>query len=334
MSNLIVGFFIILLLLISLLLFLVWRLWSSWQRTTQQQAVDEQTTMQWQQQWGTMLDQQLGGLSRLMHEGLARHAKDTGDHLATLREKLAKFEATQAQFIDLNQHMIELKNILGNRQARGAMGERVLADLVRQMLPASMYTFQTILSNDRRVDCLLHLPNPPGSMAVDAKFPLESYRLWIDNGAVVDDTAYRQFQQNVKKHIDDIAARYIITGETADFALMFVPAEAVYAEIHAHSAHKVVDYAFERRVLLVSPTTLMALLNTVRGIVQDVELQKQTVEVRRLVGLIREDVNRLEARTQKLRQHYDAIATDLNEIETSQRKISRGIDRVTQPNNP
>ena len=199
-----------------------------------------------------------------------------------------------------------------------------LANLVQQVLPKNLYQLQATLSNGKRPDCLLLLPNPPGSMAVDAKFPLEGYRVWLGD----PERGLGQFSADVKKHIDDIAARYIISGETADFALMYIPAEAVYAEIYA-SLPKIVDYGFQKKVFLVSPTTLMATLTTVRGIVRDVELQKHAAQVQKMVGEVAGDVTRLQERVENLQKHFGQAEKDIGQISTSMTKITSKAEKIT-----
>jgi DNA recombination protein RmuC len=219
---------------------------------------------------------------------------------------------------------------LSNKQARGAFGEIQLQDLVKSALPPSAYRFQATLGNGKRADCLIQLPNPPGSIVIDAKFPLESYRALI---AAKDDAgrtaAGRQLIADVSKHVNDIAERYIVPGETAESALMFLPSEAVYAELHANFA-KVVEHSYAKRVWIVSPTTLMATLNTVRAILKDAQMQEQASVIQNEVLIMLGDVGRLDQRVENLEKHFGLAEKDIREIRVSAEKISKRGERITE----
>jgi DNA recombination protein RmuC len=226
--------------------------------------------------------------------------------------------------------MVSLQEVLSNKQARGAFGEVQLNDLVQSALPPSAYEFQCTLTTGSRVDCLLRLPNPPGSIAIDAKFPLESYRLL--RSVAPGDTqglasAQRAFQQAMRKHIGDIRDKYIVAGETAESALLFLPSEAIYAELHANFA-SVVDESYKARVWIVSPTTMMATLNTVRAVLKDVRMREQAGEIQKAVGLMLDDVRRLDERVAKLKTHFTQTEKDLRDIETSTDRITKRGERI------
>ncbi|HIC81765.1 MAG TPA: DNA recombination protein RmuC, partial [Kiloniellaceae bacterium] len=216
-----------------------------------------------------------------------------------------------------------------NKQARGAFGEVQLRDLVEAALPPSAYAFQATLGNGRRPDCLLKLPNPPGPIAIDAKFPLESYEALRAAGS--DEAALaparRAFAQDLKRHVQDIAARYILAGETAESALLFLPSEAVYAELHANF-RSVVEESYKARVWIVSPTTLMATLHTVRAVLKDVRMREQAgiiqTEVEKMMG----DVLRLDKRVNNLESHFEMARRDIHEIRTSSGKILRRGEKI------
>jgi DNA recombination protein RmuC len=205
-----------------------------------------------------------------------------------------------------------------------------LNDLVQSALPPSAYEFQCTLATGSRVDCLLRLPNPPGSIAIDAKFPLESYRL-LRSVAPGDASglasAQRAFQQAMRKHIGDIRDKYIVAGETAESALLFLPSEAIYAELHANFA-SVVDESYKARVWIVSPTTMMATLNTVRAVLKDVRMREQAGEIQKAVGLMLDDVRRLDERVAKLKTHFTQTEKDLRDIETSTDRITKRGERI------
>ena len=211
-----------------------------------------------------------------MHERLDEGFKNTNETFANVMARLATIDEAQKKIDGLTSNVVSLQELLGDKRSRGAFGEVQLEALVRNLLPPNAYEFQYTLSNGTRVDCVLKLPEPTGMVAVDSKFPLENYHRMFDPGLYEGDRAQaqRQFRADLRQHVDDIASKYIIAGETSDGAVMFVPAEAVFAEIHAYHA-EVVDYAMQRRVWIVSPTTLMAVLNTARAVLKDVETRQQ-----------------------------------------------------------
>ncbi|MSP51718.1 MAG: DNA recombination protein RmuC, partial [Alphaproteobacteria bacterium] len=197
-----------------------------------------------------------------------------------------------------------------------------LRDLVQSILPPSAYSFEAQLTNGRRVDCLLRLPNPPGAIAVDAKFPLESYqalRAATDDRGRVEASA--GFRRDVLKHVKDIAERYIVPGETAESALMFLPSEAIYAELHANFVD-VVQQSFRARVWIVSPTTLMATLNTVRAVLKDANMRAQAAVIQEEVQKMLVDVKRLGERVSRLQQHIGQTSRDVDEVLVSTKKIA------------
>ncbi len=254
----------------------------------------------------------------------------TQESLTQLRERLAVMDSAQANITELSNQMVGLQDILSNKQARGAFGEIQLKDLVEGIMPPRTYDFQATLSNGRRADCLLRLPNPPGPIAIDAKFPLESYNLMQAAETEADKVqAARAFDRDIRKHIQDIADRYIIGGETAEAALMFLPSEAVYAELHARAHFAgAVEQSFRLRVFIVSPTTLWATLNTVRAVFKDVRMREQASIIQKEVHMLMQDVTRLDKRVGNLATHFQQANKDIDEIQTSSRKISSRGDRI------
>jgi DNA recombination protein RmuC len=280
------------------------------------------------QQSQSGVSERLDQLSKRVGDGLHQQTEKTGENLKQLAERLAVIDRAQQTITDLSQQMVGLQDILSNKQSRGAFGEIQLQDLVTAALPPSAYAFQATLSNGKRADCLLQLPNPPGSIAIDSKFPLESFQ----NLRNADDEAQkklagRTFDADIRKHVRDIADRYIIPGETADSALMFLPSEAVYAELHANFRN-VVEESFRRRVWIVSPTTLMATLNTVRAVLKDAKMREQAgviqAEVHNMIG----DVTRLDKRVGNLQSHFDLAVKDMHEIRTSTGKIIKRGEKI------
>ena len=219
--------------------------------------------------------------------------------------RLATIDEAQKKIDGLTSNVVSLQELLGDKRARGAFGEVQLEALVANILPPNAYEIQATLSNGKRVDCILKLPEPTGSVAVDSKFPLENYRKMFAPGVTEADRAAAQklFKQDVKNHVDDICAKYIIPGETSEGAVMFVPAEAVFAEIHAYHPD-LVDYAMQKRVWIVSPTTLMAILNTARAVIKDVETRKQVHIIKDELGKLGKDFRPLRRAHEKARRPH------------------------------
>jgi len=199
------------------------------------------------------------------------------------------------------------------------------------VLPPAAFELQYTLPNGARVDCVLRLPEPTGLVCIDSKFPLENYHRMLAPGAndVERALGQRQFRSDVRKHVDDISRKYIVPDVTSDGAVMFVPAEAVFAEIHAHHG-EVVDYANSRRVWIVSPTTLMAVLNTARAVLKDVETRKQVHVIRDALSRLGQDFGRFEERMRKLADHIRLAHQDAEDVQTSSRKIVQQFQRIEQ----
>ncbi len=272
------------------------------------------------------LEQRLDAVSKRIGDDLIQDREKTSKTMSELHERLAVINAAQQKITTLSEQVVGLQDILSNKQARGAFGEVQLNDLVTSMMPPSAYVFQATLGNTKRADCLLTLPNPPGSIVIDAKFPLESYhglRNATDDAAKV--LARRAFSADVLKHVKDISEKYIIPGETAESALMFLPSEAVYAELHANFPD-VVAKSFKHRVWIVSPTTLMATLHTIRAILKDATMHEQAGLIQAEVLKLLEDVERMDQRVNNLEGHFNLAVKDIREIRISSDKVSkRGV---------
>ena len=277
-----------------------------------------------QAQLGT--DQRLEMLTKRVGDGLNQQTEKTGQTLKALNERLVVIDAAQKNISDLSSQMVGLQDILSNKQTRGTFGEIQLQDLVTSILPPSAYGFQVTLSNRKIADCLLQLPNPPGPIVIDSKFPLESYLAFREVGAEDNaKAALRAFGNDVLKHVNDIAARYIIPGETADSALMFLPSEAVYAELHA-SLPDVVEKSYRAKVWIVSPTTMMATLNTIRAVLKDVQMREQAGVIQAEVENMMGDVNRLDERVGHLQRHFEQAGEDMRQVRISADKVmKRGV---------
>jgi DNA recombination protein RmuC len=274
------------------------------------------------------LDQRLGNLADRVQERLALSATESGQSLAELKERLAVIDAAQKNIAELSTRMVSLQDILSNKQARGAFGEVQLADIVRTVMAPINYEFQATLGTGKRVDCLLKLPNPPGAIGIDAKFPLEAYRAIRDaQDDVALTAARREFSAAIRLHVRAIAEKYIVPGETADSALMFLPSEAVYAELHA-SFPNLVEEAGRLRVWIVSPTTLMATLTTMRAVLKDVRMREQAHVIQAKVGELAKDLDRLDIRVGKLQSHFDQAVEDVRQIRVSTDKAMKKADDI------
>lgn len=255
-------------------------------------------------------------------------SKQTATSLTQLQERLAAIDKAQDNITKLSGDVLSLQDILSNKQTRGAFGEIQLNDIVSKALPTDSYSLQHTLSNGRRADCLIHLPNPPGPIVIDSKFPLEAYEALrrAETPPQLAEAA-RQMKTAVRAHIKAISERYIIEGETADGALLFLPSEAVYAELHANFAD-IVREGFAARVWIVSPTTCMATLNTMRAILKDARMREQAGAIRKELSLLHKDVERLGDRVQNLDRHFGQAAKDLSDIKISADKAGRRAQRL------
>src|SRR6056297_1221389 len=275
-----------------------------------------------------LMEKRLSDVSGQMAENLQGSARRTAQSLGELQQRLQAIDKAQDNITKLSGDVLSLQDILSNKQTRGAFGEIQLHDIVTKALPSDSYTLQATLSNGRRADCLIHLPNPPGPICIDSKFPLEAYEAlrraktdWEVNEAA------KFLRVSVRKHLRDIAEKYILDGETADGALMFLPSEAVYAELHANFP-ELVREGFDKRVWIVSPTTCMATLNTMRAILKDARMREQAGAIRRELGLLFGDVERLGTRVENLDRHFNQAAKDISEIKISADKAGRRARRL------
>tara|TARA_A100001015_G_scaffold236420_1_gene268575 strand:+ start:36 stop:1187 length:1152 start_codon:yes stop_codon:yes gene_type:complete len=275
-----------------------------------------------------LMEQRLAQVQQQLSENMHGSARRTAQSLGDLQQRLATIDKAQENITKLSGDVLSLQDILSNKQTRGAFGEIQLHDIVIKALPKDSFTMQATLSNGRRADCIIHLPNPPGPIAIDSKFPLEAYEAMRRASTEADlAEAARQFRTALRKHIRDISEKYIIEGETADGALMFLPSEAVYAEIHANFPDLVRE-SFAARVWIVSPTTCMATLNTMRAILKDARMRAQAGSIRRELGLLYQDVDRLGTRVENLDRHFGQAAKDLSEIKISSEKARRRARRL------
>lgn len=276
------------------------------------------------------VDGRLEQISGKVTERLDEGFKKTNETFANVMARLATIDEAQKKIDGLTTNMVSLQELLGDKRSRGAFGEVQLEALVRNILPPSAYAFQQTLSNGNRVDCLLMLPEPTGNVAVDSKFPLENYHRMFAAELSEGDRAQalKQFKLDVKKHVDAISEKYIIPDETSDGAVMFVPAEAVFAEIHGHHQDDVVDYAMQKRVWIVSPTTMMAILNTARAVIKDVETRKQVHIIKDALSKLGKEFARFDTRMKKLADHIRLAHEDAEEVHVTSQKITRRFAQI------
>ena len=288
---------------------------------SENQAVSQSAMLQ-------LMETRLAEVQRQMNEALHGSSTRTARSLGELQQRLETIDKAQEKIEKLSGNVLSLQDILSNKQTRGAFGEIQLNDIVQKALPADAYTMQATLSNGKRADCLVHLPNPPGPIVIDAKFPLEAYEAIrrAETPRMVQEAA-TLMRGAVRAHIRAISEKYILEGETADGALMFLPSEAVYAELHANFP-ELVREGFTARVWIVSPTTCMATLNTMRAVLKDARMREQAGAIRKELAALYSDVTRLGERVGNLDRHFGQAAKDLEEIRISSDKASRRARRL------
>ena len=275
-----------------------------------------------------MMEERLAKVQLQMNENLSHSSRRTAQSLGDLQQRLSTIDKAQEKITKLSGDVLSLQDILSNKQTRGAFGEIQLTDIVSKALPSDGFELQATLSTGKRADCLIKLPNPPGPIVIDSKFPLEAYEA-LRNASSETETssAVRLFRTSVRKHIKDISEKYIVEGETADGAILFLPSEAVYAELHANFSDLVRE-GFSARVWIVSPTTCMATLNTMRAILKDARMREQAGAIRNELTLLYQDVDRLGLRVESLDRHFNQAAKDISDIKISADKAGRRAKRL------
>lgn len=270
----------------------------------------------------------LTDLQEKLNTSLTGNAKQTATSLTQLQERLAMIDKAQENITKLSGDVLSLQDILSNKQTRGAFGEIQLNDIVGKALPRDSYALQHTLSNGKRADCLIHLPNPPGPIVIDSKFPLEAYEAMLASQTEAELKAgIQMFKTSVRKHIKDISERYVIEGETADGALMFLPSEAIYAELHSKFPDLVRE-GFDKRVWIVSPTTCMATLNTMRAILKDARMREQAGEIRKALRNLHRDVEIVGERAGKLETHLRQAGDDVAGILTAATRANKRAHKL------
>ncbi|MDX1513593.1 MAG: DNA recombination protein RmuC, partial [Gammaproteobacteria bacterium] len=274
-------------------------------------------------------DKRLKDISGEVEKRLSEGFEKTTATFADVLKRLALIDEAQKKITELSSNVVSLQEVLADKRSRGAFGEVQLNALIRNVLPESSFALQHTLSNGKVADCVLFLPEPTGNVAIDAKFPLESYRRMTDIELSETERkgAERQFKADVKKHIQDIAEKYIIRGETSDGAVMFIPAEAVFAEIQAHQPD-LVQEAQRLRVWMVSPTTLMAILNTARAVLKDEATRKQVHIIQEHLAGLAKDFDRFQRRMDNLARHIRQANEDVEQVHKSAKKISGRFEKI------
>lgn len=272
---------------------------------------------------------QLQTLSQQVNHRLTEGFEKTSATFTDVVVRLKMIDEAQKKMTELSTQVVSLQDILVDKQARGAFGEVQLSTLIHNMIPPSHYHMQYTLSNQKRADCILLLPEPTGNIVIDAKFPLETYQKLMNprQSPVEKKALQQQFRQDVQKHMKDIAEKYIIPEETADSALMFIPAEAIFAEIHANYP-EIIALSQRLKVWLVSPSTLMAVLTTARAVLKDDATRQQVHIIQKHLQALADDFLRFEKRMEKLSKHIDLAHQDVGEVSTSAKKITQRFQKI------
>ena len=275
--------------------------------------------------------QKLHEISTQVDQRLSAGFEKTTATFTDIIKRLAIIDQAQQKITDLSRNVVSLQAILADKRSRGAFGEVQLASLIRNVMPEPSFALQHTLSNGKRADCILFLPEPTGQIVIDAKFPLESFqRLQTPNLSTVEQRQLnQQIKQDIRKHIQDIADKYIIQGETSEGAIMFIPAEAIFAEIHAHHP-EIVQYAYKARVWLASPTTMMAILTTARGVLKDAATRKQVHIIQEHLSLLAKDFGRFQKRMDNLSRHINQAQNDVEAAHASAKKITSRFVKIEQ----
>jgi DNA recombination protein RmuC len=277
-----------------------------------------------------LVSERLDAVGTRVGQGLENQSRATGDHLAKLNERLAVIDAAQAKLTGLTQEVVGLKDILANKQARGAFGQGRMEAIVKDGLPPSAYEFQYTLTNRNRPDCIIRLPGDDRVLVIDAKFPLEAFSaLKAADNDDLRKQAMARVRNDIGKHVRDICERYFVPGETQDLAVLFVPSESVYADLAEHF-DDLVQKAHNARVIIVSPSLLMMAIQVMQTIVRDARVRDQVHDIQREVQLLVQDVGRLRTRVGKLDSHFRLAQEDVTAITTSTDKITRRGDKIEQ----
>lgn len=274
-------------------------------------------------------EERLSKIQQQVDQRLQAGFEKTTATFSDIVKRLALIDEAQKKISDLSSHVISLQEILSDKRSRGTFGEVQLAALIRNVIPENHFALQYTFKDGKRADCILFLPEPTGNVVIDAKFPLENFRRLSDGQLPDSDKrqAEQQFRQDMRKHVQDIANKYIIPGETSDGAVMFIPAEAIFAEIHARFP-EIVEEAYKARVWLASPTTMMAILTTARAVLKDAATRHQVHLIQEHLGLLAKDFDRFQKRMDNLARHIEQANTDVKDVKISADKISSRFAKI------
>jgi len=273
-------------------------------------------------------EKRLRDMTQCLNQQLDQSFAKTNTTFINIQKRLSAIDEAQKRIDHLSSNVVALQSVLTDKKTRGVFGEMQLQTIIENVLPPQFVDFQYTLANHRRADCIIHLPEPNGDIVIDAKFPLENYRQLVDNDDQARHASIAQtFKRDIKKHISDIADKYILPPETAESAILFIPAEAIFAEIHAYH-HDIVEFAQYNRVWLASPTTLMAILTTSKSVIKDEATRRQTDIMREQLLHLKDDFTRFQNRMNNLAKHIDQANHDVAEVNTSANKISKHFLKI------
>lgn len=285
-------------------------------------------TLEAQAQLQKALGERLDALTQRMGQSLHESAEKTAATLSGIGERLSVIDEAQKTVAALSGHVVSLQEILSDKQTRGAFGQERMEAIVSDQLAPGHYEFQATLSNGNRPDCIIRIPNMTAAIVVDSKFPLEAYEaLRMAAGEEEKKAAQQRLRADMQKHVKDIAEKYLVPGETQTPALMFVPSESIYAELHTNFSD-LVQRARRAQVVIVSPHVFMLAINTIQTLMRDAKMREQAHLIQKEVALLLVDVNRLGERISALRQHFDRTGKDIGEIETSMKKIGSRAESI------
>ncbi len=274
------------------------------------------------------LHERLDNVGNHLNQNLNQNAQKTAESLEKLQERLSIIDIAQKNITDLSSKVVSLQDILTDKQARGIFGQGRMENIIEDALPKNAYTFQATLSNGKRPDCLVHLPNNPCDLVIDAKFPLEGFEAY---GKAITESEKSEtaklIRSHISKHIDDISAKYFIPGETQDTAIMFVPSEAIVQKINS-SFPDIIQKAHKSRIIIAAPNMLMLAVQTMQSIMKDVQMREAASLIKSEVGFLMDDIHRLKERVSNLQRHFTKANKDMEQIMTSSDKISSRGTRI------
>ena len=275
-----------------------------------------------------IIAERMEGLRQQVGAGLEQNVRQTNESLGKLQERLAVIDNAQKNLTELTGEVVTLKDILANKQARGAYGQGRMEAIIRDGLPAAFFSFQPTLSTGKRPDCLVTLPGDGRGLVIDAKFPLESFTMLREaRGEEAKKHASARVRADVGQHVKDIAERYFLPGETQDMALLFVPSESIYADLHEHF-DDIIQKAHRARVMIVSPSLLALAIQLMQSLVRDARMREEAQVIQSEVGKLLDDVRRLGDRVDKLDSHFRQAQDDVAQIKTSAGKVSGRAERI------